>query len=78
MNLQDITISDVGVQSDVENELSDGQQPTEKQIKTMIIEEKSTESDGAWRQKIKTDESSDEDDRDEDFDSDSSFELFNF
>ncbi len=78
MNLQDIIISDVGVQSDVENELSDGQQPTEKQIKTMIIEEKSTESDGAWRQKIKTDESSDEDDQDEDFDSDSSFELFNF
>ncbi len=78
MNLQDIIISDVGVQSDVENELSDGQQPTEKQRRTVIIEEKSTESDGAWRQKIKTDESSDEDDRDEDFDSDSSFELFNF
>ena len=62
----------------MENELSDRQQSPEKQRRTAMIEERSTESDAALTSEDKTDESSDDYDRDEDFDSDSSFECFDF
>ncbi len=50
----------------MENELSDGQQPKEKQRRTAIIEERSTESDGALTSENEADESSGDDDRGED------------